>query len=87
MKAIDVDKIDWADGCFFDTDGTPIPIHHKIATIEMLRDWQPSCEEEIRADERAKTIKEVNERYNGDLGSFGFWLYEQMENYEQKEQE
>lgn len=36
-------------------------------------------ENSIRADERAKTIAEVYERYNGDLGSFGFWLYEQIE--------
>lgn len=54
MKVIDVDKIDWQDGCLFTPSGEPIPIHHKIATIEMLRDWQPSCEEEIRADEIRK---------------------------------
>ena len=48
MKAGDVDKIDWQDGCFLDKSGKPIPIHHKIATIEMLRDWQDSCENELK---------------------------------------
>lgn len=36
-------------------------------------------EKGIRADERAKLLKEVDERFNSDLGSFGFWLYEQIE--------
>lgn len=40
-KLIDVDDIDWQEGVFV-TPKTkePLPIIHKIATIEMLRDWQ-----------------------------------------------
>lgn len=36
-KLIDVDDIDWAKGCFVDpVTEEPLPIIHKIATIEML---------------------------------------------------
>ena len=41
MKLIDVDEIKWKEGAFLDSEtGKPLPIIHKIATIEMLRDWQ-----------------------------------------------
>lgn len=45
-KLIDVDDIDCQEGVFV-TPKTkePLPIIHKIATIEMLRDWQ----EEVKA--------------------------------------
>lgn len=40
-KLIDVDKIDWQEGVFVNSrTKEPLPIIHKIATIEMLRDWQ-----------------------------------------------
>lgn len=45
-KLIDVDKIDWQKGVFVNPNTEePLPIIHKIATIEMLRDWQ----EEVKA--------------------------------------
>lgn len=45
-KLIDVDKIDWRPGVFVNPNtNEPLPIIHKIATIEMLRDWQ----EEVKA--------------------------------------
>ena len=45
-KLIDVDKIDWQKGVFVNPNtDEPLPIIHKIATIEMLRDWQ----EEVKA--------------------------------------
>ena len=45
-KLIDVDKIDWQKGVFVNPNTEePLPIIHKIATIEMLRDWQ----EEVQA--------------------------------------
>lgn len=46
MKLINVDDIKWQKGVFVNpmTD-KPTPIIHKIATIEMLRDWQ----EEVKA--------------------------------------
>ena len=40
-KLIDIDKIDWQKGVFVNPNtDEPLPIIHKIATIEMLRDWQ-----------------------------------------------
>ena len=46
MRLIDVDKIDWQKGVFVNpSTDEPLPIIHKIATIEMLRDWQ----EEVKA--------------------------------------
>ena len=45
MKLIDVEQINWKKGCFISSEGEPLPIIHKIATIEMLRDWQ----EEVNA--------------------------------------
>lgn len=45
-KLIDVDKIDWQKGVFVNPRANePLPIIHKIATIEMSRDWQ----EEVKA--------------------------------------
>ena len=45
-KLIDVDKIDWQKGVFVNPNTEePLPIIHKVATIEMLRDWQ----EEVKA--------------------------------------
>jgi hypothetical protein len=40
MRLINVDDIKWQKGVFVNpmTD-EPIPVIHKIATIEMLRDW------------------------------------------------
>lgn len=45
MRLIDVEQINWKKGCFISSEGEPLPIIHKIATIEMLRDWQ----EEVNA--------------------------------------
>jgi hypothetical protein len=45
-KLIDVDKIEWQKGVFVNPNTEePLPIIHKIATIEMLRDFQ----EEVKA--------------------------------------
>ena len=56
-KLIDVDKIDWQEGvCVNPNTKEPLPIIHKIATIEMLRDWQ----EEVQAIPLDR-IKEVRE--------------------------
>lgn len=46
MKLIDVDDIKWQKGVFVNpmTD-EPLPVVHKMATIEMLREWQ----EEVKA--------------------------------------
>ena len=58
-KLIDVDDIEWQEGMFV-TPNTkePLPIIHKIATIEMLRDWQ----EEVKAislDKIRQAIEEI----------------------------
>jgi len=41
MKLVNVDDIKWQKGVFVNpvTD-EPLPVIHKMATIEMLRDWQ-----------------------------------------------
>jgi hypothetical protein len=45
-KLIEVDKIEWQKGVFVNPNTEePLPIIHKIATIEMLRDFQ----EEVKA--------------------------------------
>ena len=43
----DVSKIDYQQGVFLSREGEPLPIIHKIATIEMIRDWLPTI---IEAD-------------------------------------
>jgi hypothetical protein len=54
-KYIDVDKIDWQEGVFVTPiTKEPLSIIHKIATIEMLRDWQQ--EEDVRPVVRGKWI-------------------------------
>ena len=56
-KLIDVDKIDWQKGVFVNPNTEePLPIIHKIATIEMLRDWQ----EEVKAIPLGK-VKQARE--------------------------
>lgn len=45
----DVSKIDWQTGCFISSEGKPIPIIHKMATIEMVR-WLDTV---IEADKDA----------------------------------
>lgn len=57
MKLVNVDDIKWQKGVFVNpmTD-KPIPVIHKIATIEMLRDWQ----EEVKAISLDK-IKQARE--------------------------
>lgn len=57
MRLINVDDIKWQKGVFVNpmTD-EPIPVIHKIATIEMLRDWQ----EEVKAIPLEK-IKQARE--------------------------
>lgn len=62
-KLIDVDDIDWQEGVFV-TPKTkePLPIIHKIATIEMLRDWQ----EEVKAisiDKIKKAREEISKQF------------------------
>lgn len=47
----DISKIDYQSGCFISSEGKPIPIIHKIATIEMIRDWLPTI---IEADREAE---------------------------------
>ena len=42
MRLIDADEIKYQEGCFVDKQLNPIPIIHKVATIEMLRDWTPT---------------------------------------------
>ena len=61
MKLIKVDDIKWQKGVFVNpiTD-EPLPIIHKMATIEMLRDWQ----EEVKAiplDKVEQAREEVQE--------------------------
>ena len=60
-KLIDVDKIDWQKGVFVNPNtDEPLPIIHKIATIEMLRDWQ----EEVKAiplDKVKQARKEIDD--------------------------
>ena len=56
-KLIDVDDIEWQEGVFVSpSTKEPLPIIHKIATIEMLRDWQ----EEVKAIslDRIKAVAE-----------------------------
>ena len=47
----DISKIDYQSGCFISSEGEPIPIIHKIATIEMIRDWLPTIIEADREGE------------------------------------
>lgn len=57
-KLIDVDKIDWQTGVFVNPkDNEPLPVIHKITTIEMLRDWQ----QEIQAIPLGNIKQAINE--------------------------
>lgn len=46
----DISKIDYQSGCFISSEGEPIPIIHKIATIEMIQDWLPTIIEADKAE-------------------------------------
>jgi hypothetical protein len=57
-KLIEVDKIEWKKGVFVNPNTEePLPIIHKIATIEMLRDFQ----EEVKAIPTNKVKKAIDE--------------------------
>lgn len=61
-KLIDVDKIDWQKGVFVNPNtDEPLTVIHKIATIEMLRDWQ----EEVKAIplDKVKQAREDVQKY------------------------
>ena len=61
MKLINVDDIEWQKGVFVNPNTEePLPIIHKIVTIEMLRDWQ----EEVKAIPLAKVKQEREEIEN-----------------------
>lgn len=45
----------------------------------MLRDCQPSCEEEIRADARAKTIDECINAIDAEYYDAGYGTYHDVE--------
>ena len=59
-RYIDVDKIDWQEGVFVNprTKEPILSVIHKIATIEMLRDWQQ--EEDVRPVVRGEWIAEYD---------------------------
>lgn len=63
MKLINVDDIEWKKGVFVNpVTEEPLPIIHKIATIEMLRDWQ----EEVKAiplDKIKKAREEISKQF------------------------
>jgi hypothetical protein len=64
MKLINVDDIKWQKGVFVNpmTD-EPLPTIHKMATIEMLRDWQ----EEVKAipPDKVKQAREEIQKLRG----------------------
>lgn len=51
----DISKIEYRQGVFIDSEGVPLPIIHKIATIEMIRDWLPTI---IEADKAESEVEE-----------------------------
>lgn len=57
---IDIDKIEYRKGVLLDSEENPLPIIHKVATIEVIRDWTP------RADvvERSNIDKAIEEMQN-----------------------
>ena len=60
-KLIDVDKIDWQKDVFVNPNtDEPLPVIHKIATIEMLRDWQEEVKS-IPLDKVKKARKEIDD--------------------------
>lgn len=50
----DISKIDYQSGCFVSSEGEPLPIIHKIATIEMIRDWLPTIIEADKGESEEK---------------------------------
>jgi len=78
-RLIDVNKIDWQKGVFVNPNtNEPLPIIHKIATIEMLRDWQ----EEVKAipldkvkQAREEFISKYPKNYMGELELGGRTCY------------
>ena len=68
-KLIDVDKIDWQKGVFVNPNtDEPLPVIHKIATIEMLRDWQEEVkaiplEKVKQAREEIRKLDDINPDY------------------------
>lgn len=63
-RLIDVDKIDWQKGVFVNPNtDEPLPVIHKIATIEMLRDWQKE-EKAIPLDKVKQTREKIQHFIN-----------------------
>lgn len=62
----DISKIDYQSGCFVSSEGEPIPIMHKIATIEMIRDWLPTI---IEADKSEKPTGSTTDAPENNVGS------------------
>ena len=76
-KLIDVDQIDWQKGVFVDPNtDEPLPIIHKIATIEMLRDWQQEVKaiplsriKQLRVDALKYRDDEANDFVDFEVGA------------------
>ena len=69
MKLINVDDIKWQKGVFVNPmTNEPLPVIHKMATIEMLRDWQ----EEVKAIplDKVKQAREDIEQAHEDLDGY-----------------
>ena len=47
----DVSKLHYESGVFLDNKGKPLPVVHKMATIEVIRDWLPIVIDADKGDE------------------------------------
>lgn len=63
MKLINVDDIEWQKGVFVNPNtDEPLPIIHKVATIEMLRDWQGEVKA-ISLEKVKKAREEITKQF------------------------
>lgn len=60
---IDIDKIEYRKGVLLDSEENPLPIIHKVATIEVIRDWTPKAD----VVERSKIDKAIAEIENAKM--------------------
>lgn len=56
---IDIDKIEYRKGVLLDSEENPLPIIHKVTTIELIRDWTPKAD----VVERSKMHEEIEKAY------------------------
>lgn len=69
---IDIDKIEYRKGVLLGSEENPLPIIHKVATIEVIRDWTPKADvvERSKIDKAIAQLEEEKEFAYANFGEY-----------------